>query len=231
MTSIDWFGALPKQNRAEIIRQRAEISENDRASMLTYGEEYFDGHTPWGYGGYRYDGRFSEVVDRLIAHYKLTSNSHILDIGCAKGFLLFEFYKKGFKNVWGVDISDYAISQVPEELREKCFVGSADDLSRWKDRTIDFVISKDVIHNLPPAGSEKALREIARVSNGSGFLQINSYRDDREKKCLKAWVITIKTVKSTSEWIELFEKVGYRGDYNFLCHNYELPSGNKMHEV
>lgn len=190
--------------------------------MLSFGEEYFDGGSPWGYGSYTYDGRFAGVVEKLISHYGLNSSSHVLDLGCAKGYILYEFYKKGITNVHGLDISDYAIAHVPEELRGRCFVGSADDLSRWKNKSIDFILSKDVIHNLEPARADRSISEVARVSKGAGFLQISSYRNPTELECLKAWVITIKTVRSADEWLKSFEKAGYRGDYHFLCHSYAL---------
>jgi hypothetical protein len=37
-----------------------------------------------------------------------------------------------------------------------------------------------------------------------------------------AWVITIKTVRSTKEWLEKFAELGYDGDYSFLVHDYQL---------
>jgi SAM-dependent methyltransferase len=224
MKAIDWFGSLPTQDRADIIVKRAKITANDKQTMLAYGHEYFDGGNPWGYGSYKYDGRFQGVVQKIIKHYGLTKNSHVLDIGCAKGYLLYEFYRAGIHNVHGLDISDYAIAQVPNEIQGKCFVGSAHDLSRFKDKSIDFVLTKDVIHNLVPEFADKAVSEIVRVGKGAAFIQLGSYDTPHQKECLKAWVITIKTVRSNQEWTECFKRFGYQGDYNFLCHDYKLDA-------
>lgn len=220
MQDINWFGALPTQPRTEILNERKLISADNRSLMLEYGKDYFDGNNPYGYGGYKYDGRFAEVVQKMIEHYGLNSESRILEIGCAKGYLLYEFYKAGIEEVHGIDISDYAIENVPEEMIGKCQVGSADDLSKFEDNYFDLVISKDTLHNLVPGRAEKAIEEVVRVGKGQGFLQINSYSGEGQRKGLETWVITIKSKYSTEEWIQKFRDVGYSGDYHFLTFDY-----------
>lgn len=227
MGEINWFGKLPTQTRAEIIQERSQIPEEDRAEMLNYGEAYFDGNVPWGYQGYQYDGRFEGVVQRMIEHYGLTTKSRILEVGCAKAYILYEFYKKGFRNLQGMDISDYAIANVPEELKGQCHVGSAHDLSRYEDDSFDLIISKDVLHNLPPELADEAIREMARVGTGNGVVQLGAYENENQKKCLEAWIITIKTVRSSAEWRRAFAQNGYQGDYYFLCHDYEIQESEE----
>ncbi len=222
MSEINWFGKLPTQTRADIIKQRAIISTEDKANMLTYGKDYFDSNVPWGYGGYHYDGRFEPVVQQMIDHYNIDSNSKILEVGCAKGYLLYEFYKKGISEVHGLDISDYAISHVPDEIKNRCYVCSAHDLSKFSDNYFDLVISKDVLHNLPPDLSDQAIREMARVGKGQGVVQLGAYNTENQKFCLQAWIITIKTVRSCDQWRQAFTDNGYTGDYYFLCHDYAV---------
>ena len=222
MDKINWFinkESLPTQNRSDVISKRATITDSEKKVIRSYGEDYYDGKGrigSFGYGGYYYDGRFKTVVSEMIEHYGLDSESKILDIGGGKNFLIYEFYKAGIKDVYGVEISEYAVEHTPAEIRENCFVGTATDLSRWPDNYFDLILSKDCLHNVPPEEIETSIKEIVRVSKGPGFLQINSYETPNQKKCLKTWVITIKTVMSANEWVSLLANCDYKGDYYFL---------------
>ena len=59
-----------------------------------YSFDYWDGDRKYGYGGYKYiEGRWETVAKKIIKTYLLTNNSKILDVGCGKGYLLFEIKK------------------------------------------------------------------------------------------------------------------------------------------
>ena len=59
-----------------------------------YGVDYWDGNRKYGYGGYKYiPGRWKNVAIKIIEKFKLKNNSYILDVGCGKGFLLYEIKK------------------------------------------------------------------------------------------------------------------------------------------
>ena len=130
MSELNLFKSLPKRDKNPLVELRLQATDEDRLRLSRFGREYFDENTPLSYGGYRHDGRFAAPAKRILAHYQLNGLSRILDVGCAKGFLLYEFYKLGISGVYGIDISEYAISQVPEEIRDRCFGESAHDLSR-----------------------------------------------------------------------------------------------------
>ena len=99
-----------------------------------YGKDFWDGDRRYGYGGYRYDGRWAAVAERLIAHYGLQSNASILDVGCGKGYLLYELKKLiPDARVAGFDISEYAIENAKEELRGDLFVHRAQDPYPFQD--------------------------------------------------------------------------------------------------
>ena len=49
-----------------------------------YGKEYFDGPREYGYGGYKYDGRWINVAKDIIKHFNLSKGQKVLDVGCAK---------------------------------------------------------------------------------------------------------------------------------------------------
>ena len=83
-----------------------------------YEKNYWDGDRKFGYGGYFDDGRWKLVAKDIINHYKLRKGSKILDVGCAKGFLVKELHNLGM-NAFGIDISRYAISKSPNIATDK----------------------------------------------------------------------------------------------------------------
>jgi hypothetical protein len=56
-----------------------------------FWKDFFDGDRKCGFGGYKYDGRWKAVVERMRKYYDLPDNAAILDVGCAKEFMLHDF--------------------------------------------------------------------------------------------------------------------------------------------
>ncbi len=180
-----------------------------------FDREFFDGDRINGYGGYKYDGRWIDVAKRLQKRYKLNKKSSVLDVGCAKGFLLYDL-KKVIPEItsFGVDISKYAIENGIEDVKPDMTVASADHLP-FADDSFDFVFSSDTLHNLPIKRCKKALQEIMRVCkhNGNMFTQVDAYRTEEEKRKLEIWNLTAQTYMHVKDWLKLFKDVGYKGDY------------------
>ena len=99
------------------------------------------------------------------------SKNAILDVGCAKGFMLYDLSKliPGI-NLQGMDISDYAISNSIPEIRKFIQVANAKKIP-FPDNSFDVVISINTIHNLARAECGQALREISRVSKKYSFIK------------------------------------------------------------
>jgi protein-L-isoaspartate(D-aspartate) O-methyltransferase len=80
--------------------------------------EYWDGDRKTGYGGYSYDGRWRKVADAMVQHYGIKAGDRILDVGCGKGFLLYDLTQAcPGVTVAGIDVSHYAIAHAKEEVR------------------------------------------------------------------------------------------------------------------
>ena len=210
---IDLLSRYPKTSRN--LDQRVETkTPESRAIARKFGFDYFDGKREHGYGGFAYHPRFwTEVIQDLIYTYKLTSSSSVLDIGCAKGFFLYDLTKAlpGIK-FSGVDISEYALKNSLEEVRDNLFLGNATNLD-FPDGSFDLVISINTIHNLDRGDCKKALAEIQRVSKKHAFITVDAYRDEEEKERMEAWNLTALTMMSTEEWKEFFKEAGYKGDF------------------
>ncbi len=193
--------------------RHAAQSAQATALAREYGESYFDGPRECGYGGYHYDGRWLPVARDIVAHFNLKPGQRVLDIGCAKGFLVKDLMTvcPGLE-VFGLDISRYALRQAPKEIVGRLHLGSADDLP-FPDRSFDAVISINTIHNLDRAGAIQALAEIERVAPGRSFVQVDSYHTDAERDLFMNWVLTAKFHDFPAGWIEVFDLAGYSGDY------------------
>jgi ubiquinone/menaquinone biosynthesis C-methylase UbiE len=180
-----------------------------------YGEMYWDGPREYGYGGYRYDGRWRAVARDMIAHYGLKPGMRALDVGCGKGFLVKDLMLEcpGLE-AFGLDISLYAIEQAPEELTGRLHLGTAERLP-FANKSFDCVISLNTIHNFPRPRAVKAMAEIERVSRGSSFVVVDSYRTPDQKAIFESWVLTAEFHDYPQEWIRLFDEAGYTGDWDW----------------
>ena len=179
-----------------------------------FGMDFFDGDKQYGYGGHYYNEKFwSGVVDDFIEHYKLTNQSNILDVGCAKGFMLYDFKKKlPNLKVTGIDISEYAVSNGKEELKNFLKVGNAKKLD-FNDNSFDLVIAINTIHNLEEDDCATALREIQRVTKKNAYVVLDAYSNEIEREKMFSWNLTGKTIKHKDEWKFFFKKNNYLGDY------------------
>ncbi len=210
MGKLNLLNTIKKINRSVLDRKNKKNSKVINISRK-YGQEYFDGDRKFGYGGYKYDGRWISVAKRIKKIYKLKKDSRILDIGCAKGFLMKDLIDLGF-DAYGLDISEYAIKNSHKDVVGRIHHGNAKNLP-FPDKSFDFVISLNTLHNLTKNECKIALNEIARVSKGKSFIQVDSYRNLKEKKIFLDWVLTAKYHDYPNNWKKLFKKANYKGDY------------------
>ena len=189
-------------------------TDDDRKIAREFGREFFDGERSHGYGGFSYNPKYwSQVVKDFIEFYGLESNASILDIGCGKGFMLYDFLSVNPKlKVKGIDISNYAIENCMPEVKQYVSVGNAKKLD-FKDNSFDLVISINTLHNLDLEECKNAFKEVVRVSKKHAFIVVDAYRNSEEKNRMESWNLTAQTYMSTVNWETFFKDVGYTGDY------------------
>ena len=203
----------PKSKRNLDERQNNK-TEEDRAIARKFGKDFFDGDRKHGYGGLKYNPIYWEKVAETFKDYwHLDSNSTLLDVGCAKGFMMYDFFRivPGI-NIQGIDVSEYAIKNSITEMKDKVLVGNAKEIP-FEDNSFDYVISINTIHNLDLENCAKSLREIERVSKKGSFITVDAYNNDEEKQRMFKWNLTAKTILSVKEWKDFFDKNNYTGDY------------------
>lgn len=210
---IDLLAKYPKSKRNLDERANSKTEEEKKIARL-FNKDFFDGDRKYGYGGYNYHERFwTETVKTFRDYWDLDNQSSLLDVGCGKGFMLYDLYKliKGI-NIKGIDISEYAINNCKSEVKSYLSVGDAKQLN-FQDNEFDYAISINTVHNLDLEDCKKAIKEISRVSKKGSFITVDAYRNDDEKKRMFDWNLTAKTIMSVNEWKSLFKEIDYEGDY------------------
>jgi protein-L-isoaspartate(D-aspartate) O-methyltransferase len=220
LAHIDFMSVLHKATKRDYL---ARVNDPDfpkpRAAELAkkWDYDYWDGDRRINYGGYRYmPGRWEKVARAMVQHYGIKSGDRILDVGCGKGFLLYDFtlVVPGVEVV-GIDVSQYAINNSKEEVRDRLRVGNATALP-WPDKSFDLVISIQTLHNLHCYDLDPALRELERVGKKNKYLCVESYRNETEKANLMYWQVTCEAFNTPEEWQWWFKQTGYTGDHSFI---------------
>jgi len=210
MAEVELLRSLPKGKRNIAARASAKSLEHIRISR-EYGEMYFDGPREYGYGGFRYDGRWRSVAKDIVDHFGLKPGDRLLDVGCAKGFLVKDLLELGI-DAYGIDISEYALMHCEPEVVGRLHIGSADKLP-FPDQSFNVVTSINTAHNLPHARCIKSIQEMERLAPGKGFIQVDSYRTAEQKALFESWVLTAMHHDYPEGWLRLFSEAGYSGDW------------------
>lgn len=182
-----------------------------------FGKDYWDGKRKYGFGGYYYiPNRWAPVAKKIIKKYNLTNSSKILDVGCGKGYLLYEM-KKILPNlkISGFDISKYGLKNAKKEVKKYFFYHDAKNKFPFTNKSFDLVISLACLHNLKIFDLYKSLNEIQRVGKKS-YVMVESYRNDQELFNLQCWALTANSFFDNVEWKWIFKNSKFNGDYEFI---------------
>ncbi len=203
----------PSQRKKILNKLEYKISAN----YNKFGYDYFDNkNLGIGYGGYFYDGRFKNSVKEIINHYKLKKNSKILEIGCAKGFILREFYYQNM-DIYGLDLSNYAISESVSEIKDRLVNWDISRGTTFPDNYFDFIYCKETIPHIDKKKIPKIIKEVNRIIKNKKniFIEIQTSINKTGLDKIKLWDPTHKTLLLKKEWIKLFKDYGYKGDFYF----------------
>jgi len=218
MAYIDFIEKVHKKTTRDYLGERViGVNKAECAKIAKkFDINYWDGDRKYGYGGFSYDGRWRPVADQIINHYNLKPGQKVLDIGCGKAYLLFEFSQSipGIE-LSGLDISQYALDNAKDEMRPFLRLGNAIELP-YKDKAFELVLSINTLHNLDLPDLERSLKEIERVGMGNKYIVVDSYRTEEEKVNLMYWQLTCECFYSPREWEWIFNRCGYSGDYSCI---------------
>lgn len=219
MSYIDFLSAVHKSTKRDYLARVNDLEyPKAKAAALAkkWGYDYWDGDRRICYGGYKYDGRWEQVAKAIAKHYGLKSGDKVLDVGCGKGFLAFDLTQvvPGL-DVYGIDVSEYALENAKPEIKLKLQVGNAINLP-FPDNNFDLVISINTLHVLHAYDLEKALREVERVGKKNKYICVESYRNEEEKANMLYWQVSCEAFNSPEAWDWWFKTTGYTGDHSFI---------------
>lgn len=213
---------LTKNNRKISIREKIlknldhnKIKSNKLKSYLKYNKSYFDDQDLGiGYGSYKNDGRFEESAKKFIKFFNLKKNSNILEIGCAKGFLLKELKKRGM-NVFGIDISKYAVGKSNKDIKKNIKICNVESGIPFKENFFDLIISKDTLPLVKKNKLKKVINEINRVIKNKKniFFQIQGVSNESKAIILKKWDPTHKICWTQKQWSSKLRLLKFKGFY------------------
>ena len=181
-----------------------------------YSFDYWDGKRSYGYGGYHYDGRWKEIARKIIKKYKLNKDSKVLDVGCGKGYLVYELSKLlNSDKILGLDISRYAIKKSPKKIRKQLKVFDARKKLNFNRNYFDLVISINLIHNFVLKEVYGFIKNVVKISKKS-YISTESYRNDKELFNLQCWALTADSFFSSEEWKWILKENNYSRDYELI---------------
>jgi len=208
-------------NHKKTSRNYLERINNNKVECMVvskkYDYDYWDGNRKYGYGGYKYiKGYHSILAKKLIKDYSLNEKSKILDIGCGKGYLLFEI-KKILKKaqIYGIDNSRYAKNNTKAEIKKNIKIFDINNKLDFTNKFFDLVISINTLHNLKLKSLYQCLQEIERIGK-SKFVCLESYKNEEEQFNLQCRALTAETLLDSESWKWIFNITGYTGDYEFI---------------
>jgi len=180
MREFNLLGDYPDPKKPRLVG--SDIRTIKHRIIATYRDkDFFDGDRNFGYGGFKYDGRWKRVADKLCDEYKLIDSSSFLQLGCEKGFLLKDLRSKYVNmRIVGLETSNYAISSSMKEIKTNIkFCDNYLKLNYNSDE-FDFVMALGVVYNHSLVDAIKCLKEIQRIGKGKSFITLASYEDKNE---------------------------------------------------
>jgi SAM-dependent methyltransferase len=139
---------------------------NEEYAPINIGATYKTGNMPGGDDLFA-SKRYNQLYSFISSH--LTSNSRILDVGCAMGGFLDFLYKEGLNNLSGIDLTKDFVNYASQKGKYNIKLGNAESIP-FDNSSFDVLIINQVIEHLvePP----KAFREAGRVLVDGGILYI-----------------------------------------------------------
>ncbi len=167
-------------------------------NFKNFGFDFFDGNSLGiGYAGYKYKKiYFDKVAKNLIKKFNLTSKSKVLDIGCAKGCLIYDLYRSGIQ-VKGLDVSFYAKNKSVPQMKNK--ISLIPNLN-FLDEKYDLIISLNVFNYFEYSKIDKVIKAI-RENSKNNFLIIETVSSSKNKKNFLCSDPNYK-ISETKDWWE-----------------------------
>ena len=216
MVKINLLGSYPNPKNKRYVSENLRTIKH-RIVASYRDKEFYDGKRIYGYGGFKYDGRWKDIAYRICKKYKLNNSSSFLQLSSKKGFLLHDL-KTIFPKMKtiGLETSNYAINNSMKTIKKNIKKVNNYTSLNFKKNKFDFVLALGVVYEHGLDGAISCLKEIQRVSKGNSFITLGSYKTKNEFWKLRQWTLLGVTILKEKEWKEVLKHTKYTGDYDFV---------------
>ncbi|MDC0234499.1 class I SAM-dependent methyltransferase [Candidatus Pelagibacter sp.] len=215
MREFNLLDEYPKLDKPRFVSDQKRTIFN-RIIATKRDQNFFDGDRDNGYGGYKYDGRWSNVAKKISEEYSINNSSSILHINSEKGYLIYDFKKLFPKlKVLGIETSDYAIKNSIDDIKSNILKVENYLNLKFTDNSFDFVLAIGVVYALSLTDAISCIKEIQRVSKGKSFINLASYETEKDYQLFKKWSLLGTSFYKKKDWIEILKTCNYTGDYFF----------------
>jgi GT2 family glycosyltransferase/SAM-dependent methyltransferase len=168
-----------------------------------YGPEYYDTYGRVSSRMYTRENPhwlkfFGHVADEIV---RLLNPRTVLDVGCAKGFLVESLRDRGVE-AYGFDVSEYAIGEVRHDIQPYCWVGSA---TNSINENYDLITCIEVCEHVSESDAREAVRQITSHTDTALFSSTPS--DFAEP--------THVNVRPIIDWVRLFAEFSFAPEQQF----------------
>src|SRR3989344_6942986 len=169
---------------------------------MKYNEDYFKklNYTDYLYRRDRYLRLASELHELLDKLRLVHDNVKILDFGCAVGFLMEGFRELGYKEIYGWDISSWAVSKAQEK--------GLNILKKIEELSFDIIICLDVLEHM---ADQEIFETFTNLKSNMMIIRIPCSEDG------KKFVLDISNrdethinLKIKQQWVNLITELGYQ---------------------
>ena len=156
------------------------------------------------------------MAQNIAKFFDIRNGESICEIGCAKGFLLYELnsLNKNLKCI-GLDVSLYALR---ESIKNKntLYINANATSIPLKTNSIDHTICINTLHNfLSKKETIKAISEIQRVTKRFSYLRVAAFKNTLQKEIIDKWATGGRCYLHVDEWLEVFEEAKFDGYYDW----------------
>lgn len=187
-----------------------------RTDDTNYGHDYFE--TLDGGDGYQDSTMWEDIahtIKEVFATDEGTDRSgelHTVDVGCAKGYLVRHLRRRGF-DAWGLDISEYAITNAPADTAEylRQFDLTGRDASFFGTKNFTFAVCLETMEHIPEDQVGQALLNIFHLVEPGSQVLFTICTDKQPGWDSDPTHVTIKTHEW---WQHMLEKCGFHYGYD-----------------
>jgi hypothetical protein len=211
------YGYFKPNKTIKNIRKKLLLSRTIQKKILAneFDYDYYDGDRENGYGGFKYDGRWKKFLKKIIQRYKLNKNSRVLDISAKKGFFMHDLslLVPGI-TVYGIEDHKYPIKKSMKSIKKNIkFVNSYCDI-KFKKNYFDFVHAHNAIYRYSFKDLIEIIKIISKISK-KAHITIPAYSNSNDRSKFLDWSLHGGAILKKHEWRQLFNELGYDGDYYF----------------